>query len=85
MNISKRCTQLIIILVNSANDVGSDIDRVTLQQIKAVWKAISSVFCVLSCSLLCYDTVEADCLSWVLDQVDQFRISNEVSNEDMLS
>ena len=85
MDISKRCTQLIIVFINPTNNVGSDIDRVTLQQIKAVWKAISSVFCVFSCSLLCYDTVEADGLSWVLDQVDQFRISNKVSNENMLS
>ena len=85
MNISKRCAQFIIVLVNSANDVWSDIDRVALQQVKAICKAIRSVFCVLSRSLLCYDTVEDDCLSWVLDQVDQFSISNKVSDEDVLS
>ena len=57
----------------------------TLENTEAVHIAKDCVLSISLCSLLLDDTVEADSLSWVLQQIYEISVTNEVSNEDMLS
>ena len=85
MDLREGRAKLVIVSEKTNTNSWSHIDGVALENDRTMRNTIGRVFGILLCANFLDHTVEADGLTGVLQQVDQFLVTDEVANEDVLA